>query len=836
MAHPQAFALRDPIVLSVTALFEYCRTLDPECEYHRFDGSTFVHTHIPPVEVSRSEAQQDVKINGATMDSRAIEPGNVFFAVAGATFHGAHFVVDVVKRGSRVIVTDNPGREIIDGLRDDPRLASLLSDEFRLVVLTVDDVRLRIGELSAWIYGDPSAEVDIIGVTGTNGKTTTTMMIRHACLQLDTTCGLIGTIHTISGSIEQVSEHTTLEAPAMQQIAAHSKEAGEKYLAIEVSSHGVAAHRTRGTRLKVLGFLNLQHDHLDFHQTMEAYFSAKAEPFLTGQAERAVICVNDQWGRRLASQCQLPTVTYAMEGRYDCEVREDVDYWVDGIHFNHSLKRDEFTIHLPSGRTLTGTCPIPGEHNIENQMMAVLCLVQVGFSVEDALSACSGEIAVPGRLERIRIDGLPDDAPEVYVDYAHTAEAVDVTLATLRQRCRGKLISIVGANGDRDVDKRPHMGYAAAKWSDIVHVCDDTPYNDDPLEVRKAISRGINLAVNDGYQLYYDVPSIRETAMWQMVRDGGPDDILVFLGRGHEDLQVIHGYDHFLLDANAARRMLQRRYQIEPETGRLYDEPLYAAIVDHDPRLCEQRLLMTISRAVNATNARLTYLSPRGEDTEGFFTLPAFALLFGARTTAQAVTPSSLYVATTEQAHQEIGLAVTRGATAVLVSDLDQARTQITALGKKIQQRVIPVLVVSDVQRALRDLVVGHLTDIRRYHGLRGRRLTLIEVACTWESVNHDLVAHIMKPLGEVVLHLGQGTRLDLAQTLLRVGGQTEFLVLPREIIQQIEPQWFESMPRLTVDCLAESSAESVAQQIAIAGGMSEATIASQLATFVALR
>lgn len=834
MATSHSFALTKPIIRSAQELFHQCRSLYSQSRYYTFRGRTFQRETLTPGP-TEDMSQNDLTASGATMDSRAVQPGNVFFAVSGATFHGANFLPDVVRRGARIVVTDEAGVEVIESLRNELQTQALLTDDFQLVVMTVDDVRYRIGELSAWMYGDPTSELDIIGVTGTNGKTTTTMMIRQGLGELGKSCGLIGTIYTISGDVEQVSEHTTLEAPAMQQIAAHARESGEDFLAIEVSSHGIAAHRTRGTRLKVLGFLNLQHDHLDFHKTMEAYFAAKAEPFLTGQAERAVISVNDKWGRLLSSQCTLPTVTYAMDGRYDGNDSATVDYWIDNIHYNDDLKRDMFTIHTPSGEILTGTCPIPGEHNIENQIMAMLCLVQLGFSETDALSACSGNITVPGRLERIHIDGMPEDAPEVYVDYAHTAEAVDVTLATLRRRCRGKLICIVGANGDRDVDKRPHMGYAAAKWCDVVHVCDDTPYNDDPLEVRKAISRGINLAVNDGYQLYYDVPSIREVAMWQMIRDGGPDDILVFLGRGHEELQVIHGYDHFLLDANAARRMIQRRYRIEPETGRLYDDPLYAAVVDHDPRLCEQRLLMTISRAVNATGARLSYVSPRGDNTEGFFTLPAFALLFGVRLTADAVTPATLYVATTAEAHQDIGQAITSGATAVLVSDAEAARTQITALGKKIQQRIIPVLVVDDPTRAFADLVAAHLSDINRYHESRGRCVQVVEVAGSWESVDDALLEHMIGPCGEVVTHQDGYSDTDFFYTLLRVGGQTRYLVVPKEAASHAGlTNRFGIGTTVTIEIEAGLNPEIVAQRITHACGIEASSITSRLGTFVA--
>ncbi|MDO5720815.1 MAG: UDP-N-acetylmuramyl-tripeptide synthetase [Actinomycetaceae bacterium] len=731
------------------------------------------------------------------MDSRKVDKDSVFFAVPGATFHGANFTVDVLRRGSRIVITDTDGLEIIRKLSP-ADIASAVGDDIDslvVAVITVDDVRYRIGTLSAWIYDDPSADVEIVGVTGTNGKTTTTMMIRNALVHLGRNCGLVGTIHTVIGGETAVSQYTTVEAPEMQSIADRWRQNEDEFAAIEVSSHGVAAHRILGTRLSVLGFLNLQHDHLDFHRTMEAYYQAKAEPFLSGQAQRGVICVNDAWGRRLAAESSIPILTYAMFQRYDGQTvgneRPDgVDYWVSDITYNERLGREEFTIYGPEGNQLRSSCPIPGEHNIENQMMAILCLRQLGFNLKEAADATSTTIAVPGRLERILIDGLPDDAPEVYVDYAHTAEAIDVTLATLRERCRGKLVCIVGANGDRDVEKRPHMGYAAAKWADIIHVCDDTPYNDDPLEVRKAISRGINLAVNDGYQLYYDVQSIRETAMWEMIRDAHTDDIIVFLGRGHEDLQVIHGYDHFLLDAHAARRMLQRRYEIEPETGRLYDDPLYAAIIDDDPRLCDQRLLMTISRAVNATGARLIYVSPRGNDLTGFFTLPAFALLFGATNDIENVTASTIFVADDSQ-HDKIAQALRRGATAVIATDEDSARQQVTSLGKSLQQRAVPVLLVNDAKKALRDLAGTHLDDIRDYEEKRGRTLTTVVLkdSATYPS-KRDAIIDLLSRHGETVVAAdmadpkAQGAWL----TALHAGTHTRFLVI--DLDQDDDARW----------------------------------------------
>lgn len=779
--------------------FHHCQRIYPQAGCTVFRGPQWNVTSTidssNPQLLGEAELPRLV-LKGATMDSRKVMPANVFFAVPGATFHGANFIADVIRRGARTIVTDSLGLEIIKNLATKDRENAVGHDDpsFAVAVITVDDVRYRIGALSAWLYNDPTAHVEIVGVTGTNGKTTTTMMIRNALVHMGFTCGLIGTIHTVIGGEEAVSEHTTVEAPEMQSIAARWRGSGDHYAAIEVSSHGVAAHRTLGTRLSVLGFLNLQHDHLDFHKTMEAYYQAKAEPFVSGQAQRGVICMNDEWGRRLATEARLPTLTYAISNRYDARNSDGqrptgVDYWVTDISYDDQLGRDKFTIHAPDGEQLRSSCPIPGEHNIENQLMAVLSLVQLGFGLRESAQACEMPVAVPGRLERILIEGMPDDAPEVYVDYAHTAEAIDVTLATLRARCKGKLVCIVGANGDRDVDKRPHMGYAAAKWADIVHVCDDTPYNDDPLEVRKAISRGINLAVNDGYQLYYDVHSIRETAMWEIIRDAHSGDIVVFLGRGHEDLQVIHGYDHFLLDANAARRMLQRRYEIEPETGRLYDNPLYAAIVDDDPRLNNQRLLMTISRAVNATGARLVYVSPRGDDLTGFFTLPAFALIFGAVDDIDDVSASTIFVAD-GHGHGDIADALRRGATAVIATDEDQARQQITSLDKSLQQRAIPVLIVNDSHQALLDIAGAHLEDIRRYEITRGRALiTVLLKGGTDHAPESESVVHKLSQYGQTVAAPPSKGRPEPGwKTALRAGAHTRFAVIDLESTD--DSQW----------------------------------------------
>ncbi|MDO5746347.1 MAG: UDP-N-acetylmuramyl-tripeptide synthetase [Actinomycetaceae bacterium] len=761
----------------VDALYEQCVRLDASATL----------TVVGPAQHTAAELNKEsalathATVRGATMDSRDVHPGDVFFAVPGTSFHGASFFYDVVTQGASCIITDHSGYDLITTLCDDKSQKDTLTSQVPIII--VSDVRDCLGTLSAWIYNNPTQNLQVVGITGTNGKTTATMILRQALQRLHRQCGLVGTIETISGSITRKSAFTTLEAPTLQQLAAHSVEAGDELLSIEVSSQGIAAQRLKGTRFRIVGFLNLQHDHLDFHGTMDNYFAAKASVFHPNYADKAVICLNDSWGRRLADITELDTLTYAIEGRCDAKETPDLDLWISSITRCPSSLSQYFMVHLRNGESFEASTTLPGEHNIENTVMAACCLIQLGYQPQEAFAACSTSIVIPGRLESITVPGLPKDAPRVYVDYAHTPEAVDTVLQTLRMHCRGQLQCIVGANGDRDKEKRPHMGYAAARHADIVHICDDTPYNDNPLEVRLAISQGIHQAINDGYDVSYDVMGIREDAIWQMIRDAHSDDCLVILGRGHEDLQVMHGYDHFFDDRLVAKRMLQRRYHLGTESGRLYDIPLYAAITDRDPRISDQNLLMSLSHAVKATRARLFFIRPDGKSTQDFFTLPAFSLLFGASIDSRQVTPSSLYVARTGETHDGhdfIASALRNGATAIMASNLHKAEEQISSVYRSIQQQVVPVLVVDDPTQALGALAAAHISAIRSYQQRFSTPMTVIGITgSAGKTTTKDLTVHLLSYMGKTIgPERSFNNEIGVPHTLLKAGCDTRYLVL----------------------------------------------------------
>ncbi|MBP2324009.1 UDP-N-acetylmuramoyl-L-alanyl-D-glutamate--2,6-diaminopimelate ligase [Kibdelosporangium banguiense] len=450
----------------------------------------------------------DGMVTGATLRAQHVQPGDLFAALAGARVHGAQFAQDAIRAGAAAVLTDRKG-------------ADLLKDA-TVPVLVHDDPRGVLGSIAAWIYGEPSLRLSILGITGTSGKTTTTYMLEAGLRAAGHTTGLVGTVETRIAGQRLASAFTTPEAPDLQALFAVMVEQGVTHVPMEVSSHALSLGRVSGTRFSVGAFTNLSQDHLDFHRDMEDYFLAKAMLF-DGRSTREVVNTDGQWGARLV---KTDTITVSTEHGADWTAT-DIKSSVDG--------EQTFTVHGPH-TSFPVRLPMPGTFNVANALLAAACLTAVGIEPEAIAQGLSG-VQVPGRMERIAL-GQQFTA---VVDYSHKPAAVALALDAIRAKTSGRVIVVLGCGGDRDAAKRPLMGKEAASRADLLIVTDDNPRSEDPAKIRKAMVDGA-LAVEPRGEVL-DIGNRRE-AIAAAVAEARPGDAVVIAGKGHETGQEIAGVVH----------------------------------------------------------------------------------------------------------------------------------------------------------------------------------------------------------------------------------------------------------------------------------------------------
>jgi UDP-N-acetylmuramoyl-L-alanyl-D-glutamate--2,6-diaminopimelate ligase len=486
----------------------------------------------------------DAAVTCVASDNRVAREGDLFVALPGARAHGAQFAADAVARGAGALLTDARGAALVG--------------ELDVPVLVSDDPRAILGQVAAWVLGNPAADLMTFGVTGTNGKTTTTYQLDHLLRSLGWKGGLIGTVETRSGDRVIPSVLTTPEAADLQALLAAMREDQVRTLAMEVSSHALAQHRVDGLVFGVAGFTNLTQDHLDFHGDFESYFATKADLFTPARARRGVVTVDDPWGERMAETARIPVATLTtLPDR-------DADWTVTDVA--PSGTGSAFTLSHRDGRSLRTSTSLPGGYNVANAALAVTMVLEGGSDVRDvteALVAGHGLSAtVPGRMEVLAT------APRVVVDFAHNTEALELSLAALRPTTTGRLAVVFGATGDRDPGKRPLMGAAAVRGADVVYVTDDDPHDEDPAKVRAEVLAGTGRdgaperTVDDGsssrtVEVHEVAP--RADAIRAAIAAADPEDTVLVAGRGHETVQEIAGVDHLLDDRVEARAALAAR-------------------------------------------------------------------------------------------------------------------------------------------------------------------------------------------------------------------------------------------------------------------------------------
>lgn len=458
-------------------------------------------------------------VSGITHDSREVVPGDLFAALPGARWHGAQFAAGVIAAGAAGILTDPAGAEQIGACA--------------VPVLVVDDPRAALGAVSAVVYGGSLPL--LVGVTGTNGKTTTTHCVQAVLEAASRPTAVIGTLGLRFGGLSSYSGRTTPEAPEVHAALAALAEAGAHAVAMEVSSHALSLGRVDGIRFDVAVFLNLTQDHLDFHHTMEHYFEAKADLFTARRARFAVINIDDEWGRRLCERCEVPFETYSTTGAADWTAAE-VEATADG--------RTRFTAVGPRGPHRV-TLSMPGDFNVANALAALAVAEHLGVDLATGLTGLA-TVAVPGRLEYI----ANPRGIAAYADYAHTPDAVERVLRVARGATAGRVITVMGCGGDRDPLKRPLMGRIAALASDRLIVTDDNPRTEPPADIRAQVLSGIDDL--DGVVEIGD----RAAAIDAAVAMAQPGDCVLVLGKGHETGQEVHGVVHPFDDRDSLRRAL----------------------------------------------------------------------------------------------------------------------------------------------------------------------------------------------------------------------------------------------------------------------------------------
>ncbi len=474
-------------------------------------------------------------ISGITLDSREVRPGDLYVALAGASAHGASFCAAAVEAGAVAVLTDPDGRSRCAAAAAGPGQSKAAG----VPVFVLADPRARLGEISAWVYGNASAAMTLIGVTGTSGKTTTTYLLESGMRVAGHTTGLIGGVQTrVGGAPLAGTGLTTPEAPDLQATFALMRERGVTGCAMEVSSHALTLGRVAGSSFDVAVFTNLSQDHLDFHPSIEDYFRAKASLFtptmagpLGGSAAApiGVVNIDDKYGRRLAGFAPVPITTFSAAGREEADWRAlDVRSGADG---------SAFRIVGPGGVEADGSVGLAGVFNVANALGAVVALVEAGVRLEDAVAGVAACPGVPGRLERVSAPGAEVTA---FVDYSHKPGAVEAVLRSLRPVTAGRLIIVLGCGGDRDRGKRPLMGAAAAGLADVAVLTSDNPRTEDPLMILDAMLDGV-LSVPEAERARIIMEPDRAAAIGYATSLARAGDVVVVAGKGHETGQYVGG-------------------------------------------------------------------------------------------------------------------------------------------------------------------------------------------------------------------------------------------------------------------------------------------------------
>jgi UDP-N-acetylmuramoyl-L-alanyl-D-glutamate--2,6-diaminopimelate ligase len=480
------------------------------------------------LEVLERSGDQGVSITDVTDDSRCVIPGALFVAVKGERVDGHDYLGAVIKQQASAVVVDQFRSVSVPNVR-------------------VKNSRLAIGLLGSRFHGDPSARLRVVGVTGTNGKTTTTYVCKSLLEFGGRRIGLVGTVAYVIGKQAIPASHTTPGAIELQRLFGRMVKEGLGGVVMEVSSHALALERTAGIEFDVAVFTNLTQDHLDFHGTMDDYFSAKLRLFRdlgvggAKQSKRAIVNADDPRGAAVRFACSVPVWTYG--------IVNEADIRAQAVHL--SPRGTTFHLATPAGSAIIES-KLVGEHNVYNLLAAVGVALHEGMSVEQVRVGI-GEVGhVPGRFERVEAG----QDFTVVVDYAHTDDALTRLLAAAQALRTGRIITVFGCGGDRDRTKRPKMGRVAVCFSDMVVLTSDNPRTEDPTSILADVETGVKEALKERPGVEYVKEADRRLAIERAIRVARSGDMVLIAGKGHEDYQIIGTTKHHFDDREVARQAI----------------------------------------------------------------------------------------------------------------------------------------------------------------------------------------------------------------------------------------------------------------------------------------
>ena len=489
-----------------------------------------------------------VQLTGVTLATREVLPGDVFVATRGQNTHGAQFAADAARAGAVAVITDAAGADI--------------AADSGLPILVTENPRNILGALSAWIYGTGAEDTLplLLGSTGTNGKTSVSHLLEGMLSQMGVTTGLSSTAERhIAGQVI-VSRLTTPEAYEMHALLALMRERGVEAVAVEVSAQALTRQRVDGLVFDVAAFTNLSHDHLDDYADMAEYLAAKLPLFRPDRARHAVVCVDTAAGWDVLRASEIPTVTIATPDLSEDPVAAaKADWRVDIL--DEKQTGTTFRLSARDGRSLRTTVPVIGRHMAANAGLAIVMLLEAGYSWERISGALVDGIRayLPGRTQLVS----GPDGPAVYVDFGHTPDAFEKTLAAVRRVTPGRVLMLMGADGDRDKTKRHDMGRTAAEGSDILVITDHHPRQEDPAAIRATLIEGARRARPDAEIHEYSPPEVAIEAAIDLV---GPGDAILWAGPGHQDYRDIRGVRTPYSARELARRALKTRGYPVPDS------------------------------------------------------------------------------------------------------------------------------------------------------------------------------------------------------------------------------------------------------------------------------
>lgn len=484
---------------------------------------------ISPIRV---EGPQTAEVCHITADSRTVQEGSLFICLVGATVDGHSFVEKAVQDGAVAVVVSKP-----------------VTVPDHVALIYVEDTRQALQAAVPFFYDYPASKMRMIGVTGTNGKTTTTHIIAHLLRSQGYTVGVIGTVHILIDDQSYPIHNTTPDVADLQQILQQMVDAGVTHCIMEVSSHALALGRTAGVEYDTAVFTNLTQDHLDFHKTFDNYLAAKAKLFKQVSAsyqvkegKGAVINVDDAYGQSIVDVTTSPMITYSTEGKGSMNASD----------LTVTAKSSQFTLNY-DGKSYPISTKIAGMFNVYNTLAAVGATLYEGLSMEEIVKGLATFTAVPGRFELIE-EGQ-DFA--VVVDYAHTPDGLENILQTAKKIVENRILVVFGCGGDRDATKRPIMGRIAAQFGDRVFVTSDNPRTEDPVQIVKDVEVGVREGLHD--DVTYEVIVDRREAIHKAIAEATTGDVVIIAGKGHEDYQILKDETIHFDDREVAREALKER-------------------------------------------------------------------------------------------------------------------------------------------------------------------------------------------------------------------------------------------------------------------------------------